>query len=440
MRTHYVRSEGVTIAYRVSGKGDQTLLHVPGAVSNLAYEQTYPANAGYLERLGRSLRVVRFDKRGCGLSDRSVAPPTIDQQVPDVEAVRRAVGAERVALYGLSQGAAVAVLYAVAQPDRVTHLILVEGVCCDARNPYEPLSETNRLTDWSRFFADLERDFEAFTYEFAGALFPGVDAPVRESITELLQSTASPAVFESLWRGVVGFDLRPMLASVRAPTLVLHAHDDRHHPVAHGRYLAEHIPNARYLELDTAFHVPHLDERVHAQMLAAVEEFLTGAVRYGAERRLAAVLFTDVVGSTAEQRKRGEGPWRDLVERWNAEVRRTAEQFGGRLVEIVGDGALMEFPTAGEGLRAARALTEAARGLGLRIRAGLHAGEVYDVGGRLFGLCVNVAARVVAHAAADEVLTTETVRGLLEGSGLSFEDAGDFDLKGIGRRMLVRLR
>lgn len=175
--TKYVKSEGVSLAYRISGDAGPTLLHVPGAISNLALEEMSPTSLRYFERMSRFCRAVRFDKRATGLSDRSAAPPTLTQQVPDVEAVRQAAGAEQLALSGLSQGAAVAILYALKFPERVSHLILVDGVCCDARDPYLPMSAENTLENWPRFFGLMQDDFEAFTLRFASICFPG--APRR---------------------------------------------------------------------------------------------------------------------------------------------------------------------------------------------------------------------------------------------------------------------
>jgi len=437
--THYAKSDGASLAYRVDSEEGPTLLHVPGALSNLALEDTIPPVARYFERLSRFSRLIRFDKRGTGLSDRGNMPLTLADQVPDVEAVREATESERVALYGLSQGAGVAVLYALAFPERVTHLILVEGMCCDAHDPYRPATGENKLVKWDEFFASLEDDFETFSREFSEICFPGGGPQFHEGVTDFLRATASPTAFESLWHGIVGIDLRPQLENVAVPTLVLHASGDRHHPVQHGRYFADHIPNTQYVELDSPFHVPYMDEAIGSQMLTAIEEFLTGSVQHTAERRFAAVLFTDIVDSTAQQQERGDRAWRSVLESHEADARRLAEQFGGSVVEVEGDGVLAAFPTAGEGIRAARAMVQAARDLGVQIRAGLHAGEVYEVGERLLGICVNVAARVVSQAGANEILTTELVQGLLEGSGFEFSDAGVFDLKGIGSRHLVRV-
>jgi pimeloyl-ACP methyl ester carboxylesterase/class 3 adenylate cyclase len=437
--TKYVKSEGVSLAYRVTGDAGPTLLHVPGALGNLAMQEQSASSLRDLERMSRFCRLVRFDKRATGLSDWSAAPPTLSQQVPDVDAVRQVVGAEQVALSGLSQGAAVAILYALRFPERVTHLILVDGVCCDARDPYLPMSDTNTLEDWSRFFGLMQDDFDAFSRWFASRCFPGTADSFQEAVAEGLKATANPSAFEALWRGVVGVDLRPQLGRISCPVLVLHARGDQHHPVAHGRYLAEHIPGARYVELDTLFHVPGLDPAISDQIPAAIEEFLTGSVRHTAERRFASVLFTDIVDSTAQQRERGDRAWRGVLEAHEATTRRLVEQFGGRVVEVEGDGLMAEFPAAGESLRAARAIANAAREQGVRIRAGLHAGEVYEAGGRLFGICINIAARVAAQAGADEVLTTELVAGLVEGSDLTLTSHGEFDLKGVGVRRLVRL-
>ena len=234
LTTKYVKSEGVSLAYRIAGDAGPTLLHVPGALGNLALEEQGPNGLRYFERISRFCRAVRFDKRATGLSDRSAAPPTLAQQVPDVEAVRQAVSAEQVAVSGLSQGAAVAILYTLRFPERVTHLILVDGVCCDTRDPYLPMSQENTLEDWSRFFGLMQGDFEAFTRSFASICFPGTPAAFQVVVAEALKATANPSAFEALWRGIVEIDLRPALKEISCPTLVLHARGDQHHPVAHG--------------------------------------------------------------------------------------------------------------------------------------------------------------------------------------------------------------
>jgi len=437
--THYVKSGGISIAYRVLGSEGPTVLCVPGAISNMVIEDGSPAIARSTERLSRYCRVVRFDKRGTGLSDRGTDALGIADQVPDVEAVRAAVGSEQIVLHGLSQGAAVSVLYALRYPERVSHLILFEGLVCDARDPYVSDAAAEPLMDWDEFFENLDDDFESFSRRFAESCFPGAPEDVAAAMPDFLRATASPATFRSLWRGVVDLDLRPRLGELKVPTLVIHAVGDQHHPVSHGRYFAEHIPNARYLEVDSNAHIPTVEEEAAEQVFAAVEEFLTGTVVHSASRRFATVLFTDIVDSTAEQRRRGDRTWKGVLAAHHADSERLVSQFGGRIVEVLGDGVLAEFPAPGEALRGTRAMVEAARAQGLQLRAGLHAGEVYQVGERLLGICVNAAARVADHAGPNEILTTEIVRGLVEGGDFRFEDVGEFDLRGIGSRRLVRL-
>jgi pimeloyl-ACP methyl ester carboxylesterase len=369
--TRYVKSSGVSLAYQIHGEGEPTLLCVPGALAHLALDEAIPGFARFLERLTRFSRVVRFDKRGTALSDRSSTPLTVADQVPDVEAVREASGAERIALYGLSQGVPVAILYALAHPERVSHLILGEGVCCDRWNPDDAVGDERPLLDWDHFFARI--------------CVPDATDEDLSAVTEYLRATASPSAFESLWRGIVDLDLRPRLAEIDIPTLVFHAKGDRHHPVEHGHFLAEHMPNARLLELDSDAHVPIFDEAVADTIPAAIEELLTGEVSHAAQRRFATLLFTDIVGSTAEQQKRGDEAFRSVLQLHAADATRIVEQFGGRVVEFRGDGTLAEFSVPGEALRAARALGLATHERGLQIRAGLHAGEVHEADERLFG-------------------------------------------------------
>jgi pimeloyl-ACP methyl ester carboxylesterase len=438
-QNHYVKSGQVSIAYRVAGSGEPTALYVPGAISNMVLEDMDPVLGRFWERASRISRSVRFDKRGTGLSDRAASALAIADQVPDIEAVRRAVGAETVALHGLSQGSAVAVLYALEHPDRVSHLILAEGIVSDGRDPFAPTSEANQLVEWDEFFGRLDDDFADFSQRFAATAFPGISAEGLDAFTGVLQASASPATFRALWHGIMGLDLRERLAEITVPTLVIHASGDQFHPVAHGRYYAEHIPNARYLEVDSSSHVPMATEECCDQILAAIEEFLTGGIEHAPARRFATILFTDIVDSTEQLQRRGDAVWKRLLETHHSEAQRLVAQFGGRIVELLGDGVLAEFPVPGEGLRAACALTEAARAQGIHVRAGVHGGEVYEVGNRILGICVYTASRVADCAGADEVLTTELMRGLVEGSSFKFEDAGEHELKGIGARRLLRL-
>jgi pimeloyl-ACP methyl ester carboxylesterase len=333
-RTQYVKSGDVSIAYRVEGEGDLTLLSIPGAISHMALEDLNPATARIWDRYSRFCRSVRFDKRGTGLSDRGTSALAIADQVPDVEAVRCAVGAERVALSGLSQGAAVALLYTLTHRGRVSHLILSQGLVCDGRDPYAPLAQSEPLTRWDEFFTGLDGDFAAFTQSFARTCFPEVPEEGLEGFTNYLQATASPDTFKALWQGIVGLDLRPCLGEITVPTLVIHSSGDQHHPVSHGRYAAEHIPNSRFVELASKAHIPAFDERATEQLLAAIEEFLTGRVESAAARRFATVLFTDIVDSTVRQRQHGDQAWKSILDDHHRGAQRLISQFGGRVVEL----------------------------------------------------------------------------------------------------------
>ncbi len=437
--TQYAKSEGVTLAYQVISETGPTLVQIPGAISNIALEDTYPPFARYYGRLTRKFRVIRFDKRGTGLSDRSAHITTLEQQLADVRAIFDATGTDRAALCGMSHGASLALLFAVAYPERVSHLLILDGLCCDARDPFRPIDNSNRLTDWDGILRAMEDDFEGFIAMFAEMILPDATQPELAEAAEYLLATASPAAYQSIWRGMMGMDLRPMLRHITAPTLVLHARGDIPVPVAHGRYMAEHIAGAQYREFDTNTHAPWFDDGTVDDVLTAMEAFITDQTVEPGERIVANVLFTDIVDSTAQQRQRGDGSWRKLRENFEVQSRRCVEQCAGRVVSFNGDGIMAAFPTPGDALRAATALVANARDLGIEIRAGVHAGEAYQMGEALSGTCVNIASRVSAAASASEILTTEVVRGMVEGSGFSFDDHGEVDLKGIGPRRLVRL-
>lgn len=448
MGIRYVTSEGVSLAYQIVGAGEPTLLHIPGAVSNLALENSTPEMQAWYGDLSRFGRVIRFDKRGTGLSDRSVRPTTMEQQLPDIEAIREATATDRAILWGLSQGAPLAALYTVAYPEHVTRLILVEGVTCDARDPYLPLSDTNLLYDWEQSLEAMERNFAAWVNAFADLVAPGATPESRDLVVAFLQATASPAAYKTIWRGLMGFDIRPLLRRIDVPTLVVHATGDRLYSVQHGRYLAEHIAGARLLELETDAHVPWMDETVRPELLAAVEEFITGSVtepvrdRSGAptqDRVIVTVLFTDIVNSSAQQRAAGDAAWRTTRTAFETNTQRIVEHHRGRVVQFTGDGVMAVFPSPGDGLRAAQALRVDARALGVDIRAGLNTGEAYEAGDQLHGVCVTIAARVAAQAGAGEILTTEVVGALVEGGDFTFTAHSEVELKGIGPRRLVRL-
>jgi pimeloyl-ACP methyl ester carboxylesterase len=397
-------------------------------------EESAPMLARFYERLARFSRLVRWDRRGTGLSDQSADPLPLADQARDLEAIRKAVGFERFALIGYSHGSSLAARYAAAHPERVSHLVLISAPVCDARDPADPASPP--LAPWERLIA-ATHDFPRFLVQFLGAAAPSAEPGALARATNMIKASVSPRGMRQLLGQVRELDLRDLLSEIRVPTLVVHANRDRLFSAAHGRFLSAHIPGARYVELDSDYHTFFLDAATTAVLLTALEEFLTGGVVHTADRVMTTVLFTDIVDSTAAQQRMGDEAWRTLRKSLEANSRRISEQFGGRVVQFTGDGIMASFPAASQALRAARALAEDARGHGVEIRAGAHAGEAYTVEGQLFGTCVTVAARVAARAGPGELFTTETVQDLVAGSGFSFRDAGTPDLKGLGPRHLL---
>ena len=443
MAIRYTKSEGVSIGYTISGEGDQTIIYVPGLYSNLAIERYIPEAVAWTDFLSRFGRVINFDKRATGVSDRSARPLNLDQQVVDVEAVRVATNTDNFIICGLSQGAPLALLYALAYPEHVRALILITGVSCDAKDPYVSLSDTNTLYDWERSLADLDADFYQWCLNFLQMVYPDSDPENFDADIEYMQATASPAAYRFCWACVMGFDLRPMLRHVNHPTLVVHSAKDQLYPVQHGRYLAEHIPNAEYIELESNCHVPMYDPEALPHLQKGIEQFIGNLpvrkLEESSPRTVSTVLFTDIVGSTELQREFGDNAWTEKISKFEANSAKIIENCRGKIIRLTGDGVKAAFEVPGDGLRAASLLVKDANRLGHPIRAGLHTGEVQWAGSDLHGMAVNIASRVADQADTGEVLTTSVTQGIVEGGDYRFSDLGEVDLKGIGTRKLVRL-
>ena len=435
MQTHYATSGDVALAYGIQSEKGPTLIYTPGAFSHLLLDDTSPQISRFHERLASFARLVRWDRRGTGLSDQGAQINPRADQMDDLDAIRRAAGVERATLVGFSHGGALSVLYAAAHPERVERLVLIDALICGAPDPFEPvLPEWKTLLD----FRDLiESDFDAYTVALSRAAVPSLGEAMINQMATLIKASASPAGQARLMDLVRGIDVRAALERVQAPTLVIQARDDQVTPIAHGRYAAQHIEGARLLELDTDSHVPHVDPKTAPILLAAIEEFVTGAVAHTAQRVMVSVLFTDIVDSSAQQRSVGDEAWRALRTRFEGNTKRIVEQFGGRVVQFTGDGVMAAFSTASQALGAGRALRSDARELGVAIRGGVHTGEAHEVEDQLFGACVTLAARVGQQAGADDLFATETVQDLVAGAEFEFREAGVFELKGIGKRRLV---
>jgi len=420
--TRYAKSGDVHIAYQVFGSGTTDLVFVPGFISHIENYWDHPDLARWLLRLGRFARVIMFDKRGTGLSDPVREMPPLDLRMDDVRAVMDAAGSERATLLGVSEGGALAALFAATHPQRCERLVLYGAfarfpVTADALKP---------------LFKYIDR-------AWGNGLSLSAFAPSRQTDPAMLQwwgrferLGGSPAAVMAVLRMAAETDVSNILSSIRVPTLVIHSQGDTLIKVECGRFLAEHISGARLVELAGEDHLFFL----HGQIGDHIEEFLTGLVSVGeSERVLATVLFTDIVGSTSRAEHMGDQSWHDLLDTHHAAVRRELAHYRGSEVKSLGDGFLATFDGPARAVRCACAIAEAVRPLDIEVRCGLHTGEI-EVGDRdVRGIAVHTAARIAALAAASEILVSRTVKDLVAGSGLRFHDRGKHSLKGLQEAM-----
>jgi pimeloyl-ACP methyl ester carboxylesterase len=425
--TRYTKSGEVHIAYQVTGDGPLDLVFVPGFVSHLEAQWDDPDGATMLRRLSRFSRLIRFDKRGTGLSDRGPIP-TLEQRMDDVRAVMDAAGSERAALFGISEGGPMSLLFAATYPSRTRALVLYGSYARRAWAPDHP---------FGRKAGDMEALFDMMDRQWGGPVGIEIWAPSRVGDerykrwwANYLRQAASPGAAISIMRMNMEIDVRHVLSSIRVPTLVLHRSGDRLTPVEQGRHLASKIPGAMYVELPGDDHSPFAGDMT--RVVDEIEEFLTGVRAGGGDDRvLATVMFTDIVASTERVAAAGDRQWRDLLAQHHATVRRELARFRGREVDTAGDGFLATFDGPARAVRCAARVVEAVRPLGLDVRAGLHTGECEMLGEKVSGIAVHVGARVAALARPREVLVSSTVKDLVAGSGLRFEPRGAQMLKGV---------
>jgi len=425
--TRYADSDGVKIAYQVHGEGPLDLVFVPGFVSHLDLAWEEPSVARFFRRLASFARLIMFDKREQGLSDRTGRPPTLEDSMDDLEAVLAVTGAERPALFGISEGGPMSMLFAATHPDRISSLVLYGTYARMSRAPDFPQGVPEAAFDrWS----------DRVHREWGGPAGMELWAPGEEGNpaferwwSRLLRQGTSPSGATALMDLYREIDVRPALAAIDVPVLVIHRAGDKLVPVFHGSYLAEHIPGARYVELEGEDHLWVVGDQ--DAILDEVEEFLVGSRRAAEpERALATILFTDIVGSTEKAAVLGDRSWRQLLERHDAAVRRQLSLHRGREVKTMGDGFLATFDGPARAIRCATALQDEVAGLGVEVRAGIHTGEVELIGEDVGGMAVNIGARIGALADGGEVLVSSTVRELVVGSGLEFTDRGVRSLKG----------
>jgi class 3 adenylate cyclase len=422
-KTQYAKSGDVRIAYQVVGEGPFDLVFVPGFISNLDLAWEEPYRARVWTRLAAFARLIMFDKRGTGLSDRAVGVPTLEERMDDVRAVMDAVGSQQAALFGISEGGAMSLLFAATYPERTRALVLY-GTYGHFRSWVLPPDRIEAALDrmeknWGtgdslRLFAPSVASDE--TFKLAWARFERL--------------SASPSAVVALMRMNSEIDVRPILPSIRVPTFIIHRQGDVRVNVEAGRFMARQIPNAKYLELPGSDHMLWTGET--ERILDEVEEFLTGSrSAIESDRVLATVLFTDIVNSTKRAETIGDRAWHDVLDRHNALVRREISRHRGHEVRTMGDGFLATFDGPARSIRCALAINEGVEALGLQVRAGLHTGEVEMADDDLSGIAVHIASRVATMAKPGQVLVSNTVRDLVAGSNIRFHDEGSHSLKGL---------
>jgi pimeloyl-ACP methyl ester carboxylesterase len=428
--TRYAKTDdGVHIAYEVTGGGPIDVVMVPGFVSHVELGWDMPFYASMWRRVGSFARVIPFDKRGTGLSDRTADVPTLEQRMDDVRTVMDAADVERAALWGISEGGPMSILFAATYPERTAGLVLQGSFARIAQAPDQPFGYAPEACE--AIIGAFEEQWGT-GWVLANYYFPSAadDPAMRERFARWERNGASPSAMVAVLEMINAIDVRSILSTISVPTLVVHSAGDVIVPVEHGRYLAEHIPGARYIELPGDDHLTIREG--HHGVFDDIEEFLTGTRPEPViDRVLKTVLFTDIVQSTERAVSMGDRRWREVMDVHDAAVRDELEHFRGREIETTGDGFLACFDGPARAIRCARAITDKVHTIGLEVRAGLHCGECETRGDGLAGVAVHIAARVAALAQAGEVLCSRTVTDLVAGSGIGFIDRGVHPLKGV---------
>jgi len=428
--TRYARSGDVHIAYQVVGDGPLDVVFVPGFVSNIEASWTSPVRAKFFQRIASFARLILFDKRGTGMSDRSSQVFSLEQRMEDVHAVMDAAGSERAALFGVSEGGPMSIVFAATYPQRTTAMVL-----------YGSYAKRSWAPDYAFAWNDEKWDTILKNIEQHWGTREGIDLPMfapsivgnealADAVAAYYRSCASPGAVLAVMKMNREIDVRNILPSVRVPTLILHRTGERHIDVENARYMALRIPGAKLVELPGVDHPPWFGDS--EPMLDEIEEFLTGS-RHAPEpeRVLATVQFTDIVQSTERAAALGDRKWRELLEAFQALVRGKLKEYRGREIDTAGDGFLAAFDGPARAIRCAAAVREGARAHGIEIRAGVHTGECEIIGEKLGGIAVHIGSRVASKAAPGEIVVSQTVKDLVAGSGLAFAERGTHTLKGV---------
>ncbi|MDT5235273.1 MAG: hypothetical protein QOF47_1260 [Mycobacterium sp.] len=445
--TSYARCGELSLAYQLFGDGPVELVFAGPFVSHLDLFWTVPEYKAFFDQLATFCRVVVFDKAGVGLSDPVPHVRTLEDRATEIEAVMDAVGFRRAALIGGSDGGSAAMMFAAIRPERTRALILC-GTYSFHAGEWDTM-DCDPAEQWARILPELGEDYMPSVEQIAriqeigravrsgwgsGATFSIAFPSASGRLRQLAMSErmcASPGMARASLEATFRIDVRPILPTITAPTLVIHSRDDPVVPVQCGRYLADHIPGARYLEVGGVDGMPWFTEP--DKVLTGIEEFLTGshAAPSQSHRALRTVLFTDIVASTQHAAATGDERWRAVLHRFGEITADLVERFGGTVVKSTGDGHLATFDGPTQAIRCAEALRAEAEMLGIEIRAGIHTGECELMDNDIGGIAVHIAARILANAGAGEILVSRTVRDLVVGSGTGFEDRGSVELRGV---------
>jgi class 3 adenylate cyclase/pimeloyl-ACP methyl ester carboxylesterase len=433
--TKYARSGDVSIAYQVDGDGPFDVVHVPPFASHVELSLQVAGMAHVQRRLAAFARVIRFDKRGQGMSDRVPGAATLETRMDDVRAVMDAAASPRAALLGASEGGPMSILFAATYPERVWALVLAGSYARVLWAPDYPSGTTEE--DYRSYTERIEQVWGTVEHAALAAerLAPSADAESKAALATLLRQSATPGAAVAYSRMNRDIDVRHVLPAIRVPTLVINRTGDSSEIVGGSRYLAEHIPGARHVEL------PGSDHAIFAgdpdSFIDEIESFLVDvwqereAHEAEPDRVLATILFTDIVGSTAKAAELGDRRWRDVLQDHHAVVRRQLARYRGREIDTAGDGFFASFDGPARAIRCARAISDSVGELGLEVRVGLHTGECERMDGKIGGIAVSIGARVAARAEPGEVLVSSTVKDLVAGSGIEFRERGTAALKGV---------
>lgn len=422
-KTQYAKSGEVHIAYQVYGQGEKDLIFVPGFISQIEHYWEEPTWARWLTRLGKFARVVLFDKRGTGLSDRVAVPP-MDERMDDIRAVMDAVGMEKASVMGISEGGSLASVFAAYHPKRCENLILY-GAFASFKSWFPTEKALEQLFEYIDTAWGTGTSVPHFVPSKTG------DMQFQEWWGKYERLGASPRDVARIMRMNSQIDITDILPAIKAPTLVLHKTEDVLIDIEGGRTLARSIPGAKLVELPGKDHFVFIGSEAD-QILSEIEEFITGTKTEPViDRVLAAVVFTDIVDSTIHAQRLGDKAWRELLDAHDQVVRQELTRFRGNEVKSLGDGFLATFDGPGRAIRCAKAICDAVSKLGIDVRVGVHTGEVEVTPSDVRGIAVHIASRIAALGKGNEIIVSRTVKDLVAGSGFGFEDLGSHQLKGI---------